>query len=173
MNRRQFTQRLAAILSAPAMPMAGLAKAAPVAGTAAAAGTMYMWSAFISRAHNKCTPGMLMRLLKLEQAEADEIYSQLIADEIITPADAFGLSQAVKPLYPELTPGIGTMTRATSPNSDSVKRVARKLMREDADDPVEDSPTVNQDKAELGDEPHDELSDHSDPENRQQPDQLA
>ena len=71
MNRRQFTQRLAALGAVPVMP-AGLATAATSAmpATAASVGQPYLWAAFVARIHDKASVQMFKRQLSLTDEKA-------------------------------------------------------------------------------------------------------
>lgn len=119
MNRRQFTQSLAALFATPALPAVSLA-AAPT-GTAPA--VAYFWADYMTRLHNRCTADMLAPFFKADKALAKTIHSQLVADNVLTvsghahpnllakqPAKTFGQrdlnrphSQAKEPVKQERT----------------------------------------------------------------------
>jgi ribosomal protein S18 acetylase RimI-like enzyme len=80
MNRRQFTQSLAALLATPAMPAVTVA-ATPTTTAPAAA---YFWADYMTRLHNRCTPDMLAPFFKADKALAKTIHSQLVADNVLT-----------------------------------------------------------------------------------------
>lgn len=99
MNRREFTKGLAALGVTPALPLPALSKAAPIAGMAT--DPMYVWAQFITRVHDKCSPAMLSRLLKLDTTHAESLYADLLKNGVIGPANTFGISRATDPLYQE------------------------------------------------------------------------
>ncbi len=127
MNRREFTKSLAAASLAPALPLKSLAAAAPAAAT----DSMYVWADFISRVHNKCSPEMLMRLLKVDASKGHALYSQLMANGAISAPNAYGISQATKPLYQEFATVTGHSAKSAAPASASRKVSLDKLIDED------------------------------------------
>lgn len=80
MNRRQFTQSLAALFATPALPAVSLA-AAPTSTAPAAA---YFWADYMTRMHNRCTADMLAPFFRSDKALAKTIHSQLVADNVLT-----------------------------------------------------------------------------------------
>lgn len=102
MKRRNLLKSIAALGAMPMLPMSTLVSAATAASTAAmtASTHTYMWAEMIVRAHNKCSAGMLERLLKVDAATASALKSQLLEKGVITAqANSFGIHSAVKPLY--------------------------------------------------------------------------
>lgn len=97
MNRRSFTFGLGALAAAPAVPIPSLAKAMPAITPAAL--EYFDWAKMIVRAHNKCSPAMLQRLLKLEPTMALEVQSALLKEGVITMPGLNGMSEAVDPMY--------------------------------------------------------------------------
>ena len=97
MNRRQFTQRLAALAATPALP-AGIATAATSAPAATATATQpYMWAAFVARVHDKASVQMFKRQLSLTDETATQVYNSLLNDGIISAPNAQGVSHAMNP----------------------------------------------------------------------------
>lgn len=64
---------------------------------------MYIWADFITRVHNKCSPNMLSRLLKVDADKAAQLYARLMADGVIGAPDVFGISKATKPMFTQYT----------------------------------------------------------------------
>ena len=95
MNRRSFTASLAALFAVPTLPAA--ASVTPV-GVSAAATTHYTTAKLLARAHNRCSPAMLQRLLRVESAVATELNAMLLKRGVISAASAQGTSMAVHPL---------------------------------------------------------------------------
>jgi len=106
MNRRQFTQSLAALFATPALPAVTLA-AAPTATAPAAA---YFWADYMTRLHSRCTPDMLAPFFRADKTLAKTIHSQLVADNVLTasghahpnllakqPQKTFGQNSAKRP----------------------------------------------------------------------------
>jgi len=87
MNRRRFTQSLAAVLSLPAMPSLALRSTATAAVPAAAAVPTQarFWAIYISALHGDCPPQTLQTLLNVPAQEAKSYLSQLIAEGVIKP----------------------------------------------------------------------------------------
>lgn len=104
MKRRHLLQGLFALISLPALPLrAATAATATTAATGAAgmAGSQaYLWAEFVTRVHNRASPAMLERLLKIDADTAARVYGELLRDNVITAPDAFGLSRATNP-YPQ------------------------------------------------------------------------
>ena len=104
MNRRQFTQRLAALAATPLLPGSTLAKAAaPAAAPMHAFTHPYSWAAFVSRIHNKASPDMFKRQLSLSDEMAKQVYDTLIKENVITAPNAVGISQATQPFRRDIS----------------------------------------------------------------------
>ncbi len=101
MKRRSLLKSLGALGLMPMVPT--LPASAITSSTPAAAVTSahhYKWAEMIVRAHNKISPGMLERLLKVDTATASALKSQLLEKGVISAqANSFGIHSAVKPLY--------------------------------------------------------------------------
>jgi len=133
MNRREFTKSLVAASVTPALPLSALASGAPA--VAAAKDPMYFWANFISRVHNKSSPGMLSRLLKLDPDHASRLYTQLVSDGALTAPDAFGLSVSTNPLHPEFSRVAGHGKGAI----ETLKKQNKNNILEDDTRPAEDA----------------------------------
>jgi len=120
MNRREFTKGLAALGVTPALPLPALAKAAPIAGMAT--DPMYVWAQFITRVHDKCSPAMLSRLLKLETSHAEGLYADLLKNGVIGPANSFGISRATDPLYQEYAKIGAKQVQTINPNQETANK---------------------------------------------------
>ncbi len=87
----------------PMVPVSSLIPAASATSTAASSAASlhtYKWAEMIVRAHKKCSPGMLERLLKVDAATASALKTQLLEKGVISAqANSFGIHSAVKPLY--------------------------------------------------------------------------
>ncbi len=142
MNRREFTKGLAAAGLTPALPLPSLAATGQAA--VAAKDSMYVWANFITRVHNKCSPEMLSRLLKVDAGHGAKLYAQLLADGAISAPNAYGISKATEPLYQQFATvtGHGSKVAATAEPSDNSK-LLDKVMDDDAggeEDVTEDAP---------------------------------
>lgn len=83
MNRRAFTQSLAALFAAPALPPVTLAAAsAPLHPYA------HVWADYLTRMHNICTPQMLAPFLQTDAAGAQLAHDQLVAQQVLTKSGA-------------------------------------------------------------------------------------
>jgi len=122
MNRRQFTQRLAAVATAPLVP-ASLAKSA-VAGTAQAS-QKHQWAAFIARIHDKASPAMLKRHLSLTDSEAAQVFNNLVKDQIVSRPNEMGFSHAMNPFKRDF--GTGLVPAPQSAFKPKVKEVVNKM----------------------------------------------
>jgi hypothetical protein len=124
MKRRNLLKSIAAIGAIPMIPMSSLVSAAPATGaaTVTASAHTYKWAEMIVRAHKKCSPGMLERLLKVDAATASALKSQLLEKGVISAqANSFGIHSAVKPLYE------GAFMRPSSEISKGLKKVNETL----------------------------------------------
>ncbi|MDG1078322.1 MAG: hypothetical protein P8P65_16995 [Planktotalea sp.] len=70
MNRRTFTASITALFAASAMPAAGSLAPVSAAPTAASHNAT---AKLLARAHNRCSPAMLQRLLCVDSAIATEL----------------------------------------------------------------------------------------------------
>ncbi len=100
MNRREFTFRMAAVAATPALPVPALAANFEPSKRAT---QVYRWAEVISRSHNKCSPEMLQRLLKIDGTVANELQRMLLDKGVITNA-VNGISMATKPLNTNCVP---------------------------------------------------------------------
>lgn len=80
MNRRQFTQSLAALFATPAVPSLAL----PTVSTGTAPPAAYFWADYMTRLHTRCTPDMLAPFFKADVKTAKIIHSQLVAENVLT-----------------------------------------------------------------------------------------
>ena len=94
MNRRQFTASLAALVAAPAVPLAARvpAAAAPVVPAGA-----YAWAELIARAQMQCSPEMLARSLHLSPAVARTLFKDMVVDGVLRAPASTGMAQAARP----------------------------------------------------------------------------
>jgi hypothetical protein len=84
MNRRQFTQSLAALFATPAIPAAALTASLP-AGSAVPA-TAYFWADYMTRLHSRCTPQMLTPFFRADIELAKTVHHQLVMENYLTPS---------------------------------------------------------------------------------------
>lgn len=139
MKQRAFLTNLAATAALPMVALKSLAAAVPSAA-AASIEQPYLWASFISRVHNNASPSMLQRLLKLDENVAQQVYSELINNNVITSPNAYGISRAVNP-YPQ--PGLAHMQGQAASQTVNTSDKPLKLMnitQEEASD--DDSPPV-------------------------------
>lgn len=124
----------------PSLPASALAGSAPAA-TLAVSTHNYKWAEMIVRAHNKCSPGMLERLLKVDPATASALKSQLLEKGVISAqANSFGIHSAVKPLYE------GAFVRPSSQLSKGLKKA-----NEELDKLIDDDETLPKNESEISD----------------------
>ncbi len=124
MKSRNLLKSIAAIGAMPMLPMSSLVSAAPATSAAAvsASAHTYKWAEMIVRAHKKCSPGMLERLLKVDAATASALKSQLLEKGVISAqANSFGIHSAVRPLYE------GAFMRPSSQISNGLKKANETL----------------------------------------------
>lgn len=95
MNRRYFTASLAALFAVPAMP--AVASLVPAA-TSQTAASHFATAKLLARAHNRCSPAMLQRLLRVDSAIDHELNAMLLKRGVISAASAKGASIATNPL---------------------------------------------------------------------------
>ena len=99
MDRRSFIKSIGAAGLLPALPIPSFA-VAPVAASPAVSAHTYQWAELIVRAHNKFSPGMLQRSLRIDSAAASVLKEQLIKNGVLSAqANAYGIHAATKPLY--------------------------------------------------------------------------
>lgn len=137
MKRRSFLQGLSAAAATPMVPGGALARMTTSGGMAAASAQPYLWAEFISRVHNRASPAMFERLLKLDGDTARRVYGELLRDNVVTAPDAFGLSRAANP-YPQAHVTAGMRSSATTsqpaPKKETPSNVRKVLPSEDVED---------------------------------------
>lgn len=96
MNRRSFTFSLGALASAGSLPARFALAAAPAApvGTSAQLAT----ASLLARSHNRCSPAMLQRLMRVDEAMAAQLHQTLVRQGVVTATGANGVAMATKPL---------------------------------------------------------------------------
>lgn len=148
MKRRNLLKSLGALglmPMVPSLPASAVASSTPVA-TATASAHHYKWAEMIVRAHNKISPGMLERLLKVDTATASALKSQLLEKGVISAqANSFGIHSAVKPLYE------GAFVKPSSQITKGLKKVNQKLdeMMDEEDEHAENESEINTLETEL------------------------
>ena len=88
MNRRQFTTALTALFAAPALPSMATAAAPSAANIKVAS--------IIARSHNRCSPEMLARLMRLDMGAATGLHNTLLRQGVIMSAPV-GPAMATNP----------------------------------------------------------------------------
>lgn len=125
MKRRNLLKSIGALTIMPlipALPATAITGGVQSATTATISGQTYKWAEMIVRAHKKCSPGMLERLLKVDAATASALKTQLLEKGVISAqANSFGIHQAVKPLYE------GAFVRPSSQISNGLKKANEEL----------------------------------------------
>ena len=96
MKRRDFTKSLAALFAAPALPLQALtAPSTSLAATSPALPpNLYTWSASIARRKGHVSSDMLMQKLNIDAQHAAELVHRMIRNNVVTQANAVGLSHA-------------------------------------------------------------------------------
>lgn len=86
MNRRNFIQSLAALVSLPANPLLSLQPAgAAVSAAAAVPAEARSWAIYMHNLHGECPPMALKSLLNISEVDARRYVSHLIADGVLKP----------------------------------------------------------------------------------------
>lgn len=155
MNRREFTASLAALATAPLIPIPALAATSTPA--VVPAGT-YAWAQIIARAQNICSPELLARQLHLTPDVAQVLFNDMLRDGVLRAPGITGIARAAKPID------------ATGHAQSLTKRITSKLRdlaeagtnREEPRDGM--APLVKTDDPSLGcDEPQIEDASHASP----------
>lgn len=139
----------------PSLPGSALASTVPTVATASVSGHTYKWAEMIVRAHNKCSPGMLERLLKVDAATASALKSQLLEKGVINAqANSFGIHSAVKPLYE------GAFVKPSSHISKGLKKVNEKIdkMMDEDDELRENDSEIKPLEAEIESDIEEEMT---------------
>ncbi len=151
MNRRQFTQSLAALAAAPTLPAGALAKAAPAVHLSQ---PPYCWAAFIARVHDKASPAMFKRQLGLSDDMAQNVFDTLLRERVITRPNAMGISQTVTPFKRSVDQMIRFQGRQTSTiKPDQAPKAAKSNPTVKTDKHLlDDSNSINQEVAKVSDD---------------------
>tara|TARA_R110002096_G_scaffold119038_4_gene257763 strand:+ start:12259 stop:12777 length:519 start_codon:yes stop_codon:yes gene_type:complete len=148
MNRRQFTQRLAALAAAPALP-AGLASkvmATPIVKNNQA----QLWATFVARIHDKASPQMFKRQLSLSDEQARDVFNTLVKDKVLSAPNAQGVSHAMNPFKRNLSTGLASSPQSAfkpKPEKAVENRIKDMLDSDDTEknhNSTDDSDPVNQ-----------------------------
>ena len=92
MDRRTFLSSLSALLAVPFLPATATATAAPASLT-----PHFATAKMLARCHDRASPEMLARLMRLDGDTANGLYRLLIDRQVITPG-AQGVAHAINPL---------------------------------------------------------------------------
>jgi hypothetical protein len=130
----------------PPLPASALASTSPIASAAVSSHT-YKWAEMIVRAHKKCSPGMLERLLQVDATTASALKSQLLEKGVISAqANSFGIHSAVKPLYE------GAFMKPSSQLSNGLKKANEtldKMMVEETSDNDNNEEALPENESEI------------------------
>ena len=127
MKRRTFISTLAALAATPALP-----------ATAAAAPATQITQHFakaklLARCHDRASPEMFARLMKLDQTTAKGVYTML-KDRNVIASGLDGISRAINPLNTHCVPNEALKARdfakITSDVSTRLREMAKKRMQE-------------------------------------------
>jgi len=143
MNRRQFTQRVAALATTPFVPATIL----PVLHI----GQPYLWAAFIARIHDKASISMFKRHFSLTDEKATQVYNALVSDGTISPPNAQGISHAMNPFKRNFAASMVSAPQSAFKNK--LKNELNQLIEEGPSEVLDDSEPVNPVSPECEHEP--------------------
>lgn len=146
MKRRSFLSGLGAVAALPVIPAPAMASAP--AAISAAAYEYFDWAKMIVRAHNRCSPDMLQRLLKLDANLARQVQSALLKEGVISAPSVAGISHALDPLHPELRM-MGTPVRMSPDHPDTALRKVSEKLETEMQDAEEQIPAPEPSAAET------------------------
>ncbi len=122
MKRRTFISTLAALAATPALP-----------ATAAAAPTTHITQHFakaklLARCHDRASPEMFARLMKLDETTAKGVYAML-KDRNVIASGMDGVTRALNPLNTHCVPNEALKARDVAQISSDVSKRLRKMVR--------------------------------------------
>ena len=142
MNRRQFTQSLGALLSAPALPAKALTNIS-AAPAAASAMNPQIWGAFVARARGTISAEMLTRELNFSGPVAKQVLDGLVKTNIISPANAQGVFAATSPITAPmqmgLVPSPSTLSKKLQEKARDQLETVKQHLLDDVDETSEDA----------------------------------
>ena len=122
MQRRTFIQTLTALMATPALPT--------VAATAAPSATItqhFARAKLLARCHDRASPEMFARLMKLDQDTARGVYRMLRSENVIAKG-ADGIARAVNPLNTHCVPNEAVRARDLAKITSDLTRDLRARM---------------------------------------------
>lgn len=141
MNRRQFSTRLGAALTAPLVPSSVIAKTLSVAKPSKVMDCFhpkYNWGAFYARMHGHASPQFFEKQLGMSKDLAVQVHAALVRDNILGAPNAAGIARALDPLTksPTQLANINAKQRAKR----ILEKAQEKLIEDPAENPIEENP---------------------------------
>lgn len=126
MKRRTFLSTLTALIAAPALPVA----AAPTQLT-----QHFARAKLLARCHDRASPEMFARLMKLDADTAEGVY-RMLKERSVIEAGADGITRALNPLNSNCIPNEARKARDFAQiSSDVLKRLKQQMQDRLADTP--------------------------------------
>ena len=153
MQRRTFIQTLSALIATPALPAS-----APMAAPATHITQHFAKAKLLARCHDRASPEMFARLMKLDTDTAQGVY-RMLKDRSVIANGADGIARALNPLNTHCVPNEAVRARDLAKvTSDLTKRLRDMAKRRlEAQESQEDEPAP--DIAIPADAPEDDAPD--------------
>ena len=154
MKRRTFISTLTALIAAPALP-------AGAAAPSSAITQHFARAKLLARCHDRASPEMFARLMKLDQNTAQGVYAML-KDRAVIERGADGITRALNPLNTNCVPNEARKAREFAKISSDISRKLREMAQRRRDALLEDMDEPPHEPTDS-DTPH-EVSEQPDPE---------
>lgn len=134
MNRREFTQGLAAVAATPALPLKAIAAGSSTASAAVATAGNFTPYAYTCAVHyaqmmGRASPEILVKEFGIPASSARAITARLIKKGILLAPNAIGVSRAAQAIAPAAKPVVPTLPKAAKPPE--MAKLAKELLLED------------------------------------------
>jgi hypothetical protein len=125
MNRRTFTASIAALFAAPAMPMASVAMPTAVSATIT---QHFARAKLLARCHDRASPEMFMRLMKLDGETANGLFN-LLKDKNVIGHGVDGIARAINPLNTHCVPNEAVKARDLAKMTTDIAKRVREMAK--------------------------------------------
>lgn len=119
MKRRTFLSTITALIAAPALP-------AGAVGANAGVAQHFVRAKLLARCHDRASPEMFARLMRLDNETAQGVYTMLKERSVIT-SGSDGITRALNPLNTNCVPNEARKARDFARMSSELRKKLRKL----------------------------------------------
>lgn len=149
MNRRQFTQRLAAVAALPSVPIPATATPIASANTVTYGMNPYVWAKYTARINKHLSPELLQTALGFGRTESANMMTRLVKERVLSPPNALGVCQTSTEYLRSFSQKESLVKASNSIREfldekleKASEKLANEVISEDTDHQQEDAPSI-------------------------------